>query len=327
MTLPLLPHTFQTSEPLSLHEANENLIASSRDVGDNLSKRYTRSSITFDLAGLTNASSQAARQFALGDFLNLDANDVLEIEKVELVIFTSTAVTWTVTSTAHTPTSIISLLTTASATTRSYAANYTPATYRGATSNVILEIAGSGASTISAGWLVVHVKSDRGFAQGVTSHAGYAPTLLTSASATAGSTLDTQLEAFEDAVERDTNNSRQVGYQGAYSLVAVDAAAPPAADYLRWRLPSMGRQWRTLTVAIVAPATATATFTLLDETGATVSARAAVGTGAGTFVYYRNSFSDTQPDDPTDSADDYILQASFSGTGTVEKCYALLTWR
>lgn len=325
MTLPMMPHALQDGTPVSLHEANENLIAGSRDVGDNLSKRYTRSVVTFSLDGVTQAGSFFERGFYLPPLSTFfSAGDVVTIEKLELVIYAATGCTWGLYSSAH-GSSVVLDVATAGATTRAYTQSVVPAIV--STSFGTFLLAGSAANTITSGQLIVHLKSDRGAANGVTSHAGYTPTLLTAASSTAGSTLDTELSALEAAVSRDTANSRQLIVQGAYVLRNIDAAAPPAATHLVWRLPAMGRTFTRLCHVMTAPNTATVTWTLRNAAGVTVASAACVGLGTGAAQATIASFTDTQPTDPTDANDDYTLTASFAGTDTVVVtcCYLLCT--
>ncbi len=295
-----------------MEKINDNLEAGARDVRRNLAKRYTYSSAVFDLSGVTDASAAVLREFAVR---RCGTNNDVEVCGVEMIIFTATAVTWTATcSNAAWP--AMTLLTTASATTESYVKQSFSVDVPSSSADVTFTLSASGTSTITNGYLVVHSRGDRG--QQGASHAGYAPTLIDSASSTAGSLIDTQLTALATAVANDTANAIDLRCE------CFTARSLAAGSSVAFRLPSGVRTLRQVTVYAVSPVGADARVTVTGTgvvglqvdvvaTGATLRA---VGTDTPT--------SSAIPDDPMDSTDDSIVTITTVGVGTADLIYALV---
>jgi hypothetical protein len=308
----MMPHRFVDLSNLDMEKVNDNLEAGARDVGRNLAKRYTYSSTIFDVTGITEASAAALCTFAIR---RPGTNNAAEIVGVELILYTATAVTWTLTCSDPTWPALL-LLTTASATTESYAARKASVAIPSSSADVTFALTASGASTITSGYLVVHMKCDRGD-QG-TSHAGYVPTLVDSSSSTAGSLLDTQLTALATAVGHDTTNDVDLRCE---CFVVRDLLTTQTRTF---RVQSGVRRVHQLTVYAVA---AVGTDLTVTVGGTGIVGLAATPTSAGATV--RAVATDTPTssaivDDPMDSSDDSTIAMANGGAGTVVLGVALL---
>lgn len=317
MSVPMMPHRFVDGSTLDVEKINDNLDAGARDVNRNLGKRYTYSTMMWDLSGLTDASAEVLRAFAIR---RPGASNTVEVVGVELVIYTATAVTWTVTC-AHNGTTdatwpALTLLTTASATTESLAESKNGVAIPSSSTDTTFTLSASAASTITNGYLVIHLRCDRGD-QGA-SHAGYTPTLLDSSSSTAGSVVDTELTALAAAVTNDTNNDKDLRCE-CFVLRAVASGA----SYV-FRCPSGAR--RILRVqGYIVDATGDVDVDLAGDI--TVISFNVIGGGATTRVAGgADAGADaTQDNDPMDATDDLTVTFTVN-TATVDLVYALVWW-
>lgn len=308
----MMPHRFVDLSNLDMEKVNDNLEAGARDVNRNLSKRYTYSSLIYNIDGITDGSTAVLRTFPIR---RPGTNNAVEICGVELVIFTATAVTWTLTCSDSTwgP---LSLLTTASATTESYAARNQSVPVPSSSADVTFTLAASAASTVTAGYIVVHLRTDRGD-QG-SSHAGYTPTLVDSASSTAGSLLDTELTALAAAVSRDTANAVDLRCEcfTIRGLVTTGSAV--------WRLPSGVRTVHQVTQYLVSPVATDATAAI---TGTGIVGLSVTTTATGSTARAVNTDTPTSSaivEDPMDPNDDVIVTVTNDGAGTVDMALVLL---
>jgi hypothetical protein len=196
MSYPYNPNRFVTGDQLDLERVNDNLEKMAADLNRSMDLRYTYSTSFFDLTGVTNASAQALRSFRLRRPFSTVRYEVVG---VELVIYSASGATWELSCTETAWPSIT--LATAGATTEARAVSPSRVQVP-ASSGLDFIVSSSDTSTITAGYLVVHFRTDRG-SQGDT-YTRYTPTLLNAASSTAGTTLDTELNAYEDSVEFNT---------------------------------------------------------------------------------------------------------------------------
>lgn len=306
MSVPMVPHRFVDASNLDMEKVNDDLEAIARDVNRNLSRRYTYSSLTFDISGLTDASATALRTCTVGD---PDAGGGITVVGVELVIYTATAVTWTVTCSDTTWPSL-TLATTASATTESLAESNSTVQIGAATTFII---SASGASTITNGYLVLHLRCDRGN-QGA-AHTAFAPTLVDSSTSTAGSVLDTQLTNAATSVAADTANNKDLRCE-CFVVRGLAAGASVV-----WRLPSGARRKAAhALIFAVADVTETVTFDIDGQSNSLV------GGGVAAIVSDNIDTSGTAADAPMTAASDTIVTISDAGAATALLAYCLVFW-
>lgn len=298
----IVPRRFEDLGNLDVEAVNDNLEAIAADVTRNLSRRYTYSTLVFDLDGISNTDPQAQRQFIVRSPV---ATHRAEVVGVELVVYSTVA--WTVTGAVGWPGFTV---TGVDATTEASGSSNVPVSV--GVSGVSFYVAGAAAGTITRGYLVVHLRCDRGN-QG-TSHAGYTPALLNSLSSTAGSVLDTELQAAEAAVQRDAVNDLDLRCE------VVRVRNLGAGSSRTWRLPSGGR--RKAACYLLAAADGACTVTLTIDGTPEVSF---AGTGVGTLYATGGALSGTLNDDPMDSADDTVVTLSAAGA-TAVILYALIWW-
>lgn len=310
----MVPHRFVDGSNLDMEKVNDNLEAGARDVNRNLSKRYTYSTLVWDIAGLTDASAAVLRTFAIR---RPGTNNAVEVCGIELVIYTSVAVTWTVTcsNSAWAP---LELATTASATTESYAARLASVAVPSSSSDVTFALSASGASTITSGYLVVHLRCDRGD-QG-SAHTGYTPTLIDSSTSTAGSVLDTQLTNLATSVTADTNNATDLRCE-CFVVRQVALSTP-----IVFRTPSGARRIHSATMYVVDAGAGSAQLDLAgDITAMTLQVAAAGATtlAVGSVVAGADA---TQSDAPMTPTDDLTITLSETAALTWDAITVLVWW-
>lgn len=307
MTVPYMPHKFTTGEQLDLERINDNLERGASDVGRSMALRYTYCVDVFDLDGLadTDAEAQRTRRFR-----RYTANAAYEIAFVELVIYAASGATWTLACSDDTWPSIT--LDTAGATTEARAVSNSRIVVPTGSSGVDLVLSADAASTITRGYLVVTYRSDRG-SQGDT-FTPYSPTLLNSQSSTAGSTLDTELQALETAVGYDAAADKDLRIETFRVRSLADGTSKT------WRLPSGARRKAGYVLVCVASGSATLTC---NVDGAPIDS--VVGTGTSSIASDVGTLSGTLNDDPTDFNDDTTVELAASGA-TVTIGYVSIFW-
>lgn len=312
MTLPLIPHKFTTARNLDMEDVNDDLDASARAIQASLDKRYTYSTLIFPVDGITDASVQVLREVAIR---RPGASNAVEVCSVEVVIYAAGAVVWTLACSDTTWPSIT--VTAAGATTEATASSGVPVSVPSSSADLTFTLSGAAASTITRGYIVVHLRCDRGN-QG-TSHAGYTPTLLDSTSSTAGATLDTELTARAAAAARDLANNVDLRCE----LFAVRASA--SGTTTTFRTPSGARRLLGSTVYVVGAAGSIATATV---TGTNLSGSTAVATSTGASARdaTTDAASGTMPDDPMDTADNATIAVAITGGVTADLAYVLVWW-
>ncbi len=313
--IPLVPRRFEdTGGNLDMEAINDNLEAIAASLDRNLGKRYTYSEHRWDFDGITDASAEVLRQHAIR---RVGASNGAEVCGVELVIFTATAVTWTVTC-SDTSWPALTLLTTAGATTESVAITDMPVSVTSESSDLTFTLSASGASTVTRGYLVIHKRCDRGN-QG-TSHASYAPALVNSATSTAAAIINTELDALTTAVARDTANDVDLRCE------CFNVRSLASGSSVVWRLPSGAREIIGSTIYIVGAAGSIATGTVTG-TGLTGSSAAATATGATNRVATTDAASGAMNDDPTDATDDATVTIAITGGVTADLATLLVWWQ
>jgi hypothetical protein len=306
MSYPYNPYRIATGEQLDLERVNDNLEKLAGDLNRSMDLRYTYSSSIFQLTGLTDASAEALRSFRLRRPFSTVRYEVVG---VELVIYSASGATWTL-SCSETAWPSIEVAT-AGATTEARAVS--PSRMQVAASNGIdFIVSSTDTSTITHGYIVVHFRADRG-SQGDT-YTRYTPTLLNAASSTAGTTLDTELNAYETAVGYNT---------AADSDLRIETfIARGISSAVTFRTPGGDRDLVGIHLVNVA---AIGVDVALNIDGSLTATAA----GAGATVI-ASTIADltgliTTGTDPMDSADDTLFQLSPSG-GTSALTYVTLFW-
>jgi hypothetical protein len=309
----VMPYTFRTGGIVDAEAINGNLRAGSGDVGRNLAKRYTYSQTVVPISGVANTDTAEKRTI-------FHRNPVMTLVAVEAVIYSASGATWTIDISNGSTTDSFSVAT-AGATTKASGglsrmfsvaqgstftnALWSPTTVSG--NSIVLSC--STASTITHGYLVLHYRGDR--ADGA-DHSGYTPSLVQATTSSAGSILDTQLNAFAAAVARDTNNANDY---------RVECFVARNFTSVRWDIASgAGRQGALSNLAVVGVAGRTCDFTVTPG-GSTVL----VATGTTGIVFGTITPTD-RSDDPTTAASDTVVRF-ISGGGSIDLAYAFIAWR
>lgn len=301
----ITPYTLRSGAIVDGEGVNDNLRTSARNVGRNLSRRYTHApAVIIPLDTVTDALTSALRSIV---FDRPTANNPVEIEGVELVIYATAGVTWTLSVSGATWSSIT--LDTAGTTTEAKAvSDQAIAVPNG---GVTFTVSASGASTIARGWIALYLRNDRGVQGVAPNHAGYTPTFVDATTSSAGSVLDTQLTALAAAVTNDATNSADL-------RCACFLARNLTVDQ-SWNLPSgagfTGLTWRGYIVA-----TAADQF----DVGGSLSGATLTGTGTSNIVSATDTVTSTA-DAPTTAASDFSID--FTGiVGPVELAYVFVWW-
>lgn len=307
MSVPWMPHRFTTGEQLDLERINDNLEKGAADIGRSLALRYTYATEFFDLDGIADTDAQAQRTKRIRRYA---ATAALEVAFVELVIYSASGVTWTLSCSDTTWPSITCA--TAGATTEARATSNSRVIVPSGATGLDFVLSGSAASTITRGYLAVTYRCDRG-SQGDT-FAGYSPTLLNAQSSTAGSTLDTQLTAFETAVTNDAAADKDLRVE------TFRVRSLTSGSSVTWRLPSGARRKAGYCLVCVADVAATLSLTIDG-----VATDSQVGSGTSTIASKVGTLSGSTNDDPMDPNDDTTVQLAASGA-TVTIGYVSIFW-
>lgn len=311
MTIAMVPHRFTTDQNADMERLNDNLEAGARDVGRNLDRRYTYSSLSFPVDGVADTDATALRS------LNLrrpGTNNAVEVFAVEMYLYASGTAVWTLSCPDDTTWPTIAV-TAAGATVEATAISNHPISIPSSSSDIAFRLTGSSASTITAGRIILHLRCDRGN-QG-SAHTYYAPTLLDSSSSTSGALLDTELTALAAAVTADTNNNKDL----RATLFAGRNLATGTSISLR--VPSGAVRIMGVSAYLVGAVGATATFAEAVSNNQ-VANLAGIGAASRAFGSSSTVFSFT--DDPMTPASDAFISITASGTQTSLLAYMILWW-
>lgn len=310
MSAAIVPRRFVDLTNLDPEDVNANLYGLALDIKKNLDRRYTYSSIKLDLAGITDASDVTLRTLPVRRPSSSSHN--VHVIGAELVLYGNAAVTATV-SCSDTSFPSFTLATSATTTVETFASSFSEVDVPSG-SDLTFTVALSAAYTCTAGFLIVHLRCDRGN-QGA-SHAGYTPTPITSQSATAGATLDTQLTNAATAVGHDTTNQTDLR-ASSFTARSLGAGASRA-----FRVPSGVVQALRVDAYVVGTAALTITFSNPDTTNVSV-----ITTGATTRVYGGADDSTTLANAPTTAASDYVCTITNTGGSTLALAFVLVWWQ
>ena len=310
---PIVPFVPVTSRNLDLDEVNGNLAAIAGNVNRNLRKRYTRPPpLIYPWDGITDASDASLRRFYIR---RPAAGRAVEITGVELVLYGNAAVTATL-SCSDTTWPDLTLATSATPTTEPSATSKNHVSVPSESADVTFTLSFSGAYTVTRGYLVVHLRCDRGN-QGA-AHTEWTPATFDSTSASAGTLgtlLNTEFSAAETAAGYDTANQDDLRCE---CIVFRSEAAAASAIV---RLPGGAERTKVAATTYNLQA-AGGTFTV-DVDG---DSDAVAGAGATTLAVSTNALTGTATDAPMTTASDTLVTLTVAAQ-TVQLGYVLLWWR
>lgn len=306
----LIPNIFRTGGIVDGEDVNDNLRSLARDIKRSNDRRYTYSTVSIPLAGLTQTATQALRTIRF--FRPVIASLVFPVEIVgmELSVFSATGATWSVSVTDDNGVTETLSTTTAGVTEEAYDATNRPL-QMSTSQSVDFVFSADASNTITAGFLVLHLRCDR-HAQNGTTRVDYEPDLVDASTSSAGSVLDTQLAAAQTAVTADAANG--------IDLRCECVLARNFSTDQRWALPSgINRVGISMIGVLVAAAAEVVEFE--DGTNNTP----VTATGTSDIVEDFSSLV-TKSNDPTDTADDVPVSFTMQSSGPIALAYAFLWW-
>lgn len=287
--IPQVPHIFRDGDNVDPTAVNRNFQALAESVNDNRARRYTRSAMRFELDGVTDASAQVLREFAI----RLPAAGyTASVERVELTIYATSGVAWSVACSDATFPGLS--VTGAGSTTEAHGMVDAPIPIASESSDLTFTLSAPAASTITAGELVLHIRADRG-AQG-DPYGPPAPPTFDASTSTDQATIQ---GAFDDLLgvvtdERAATKDLRVECFTVRSSSSSYSLRIPSGQrhILHARVYLVGSALVSLDVSFATPA-----LTVPTVAGGGVTVRT---TGAA-------SASGSTADDPMDTTDDTVL--------------------
>lgn len=305
--IPYVPNRFDNLANLDVERINENVDSLNRQVRDSMSRRYHYSEAVFVFDGITNASTAAERTFPIRA---PGASNTAEVFFLEVVITSVSTMDWDITcSDTNWPTLTVATAFSGGGTTE----------YRGqrnisvpipAGSDLTFTIAPQAAATATRGYMIAHIRSDRG-RQG-SSFLPPATSQLNSLSSTAGATVEAQIDAIEDALTRDANALLDLRCftvtvrSLAGTAVSVQLPASNALSLYRIDAYNVAPAGANLDVSATAADLSTISFTV---NGVNTSTLAVGGSGPGV---------------DEETAQTMTLQLSRSGAGTIAMAHVVV---
>jgi hypothetical protein len=235
----------------------------------------------------------------------------VDVVGVELSVYADIGATWTATVTDENSRTVVLSVATAGALVEAYDASNVPLQISSA-ADLRFVLAASAANTVVRGYLTLHCRMDR-HQQDATTLTTYTPGLVSASTSTAGSVLDNELTAAQAAVTSDEGNDDDMR---CVCVMANDLAATQL-----WLFPS-GAGTSVMSHHVYGVGTGDDVDSTLttSEGGATLTATM---TGTANVVSASSSPTATQPDDPTDTADDVTLSLTPTGA-TVSRAFGFL---
>lgn len=305
----LIPFTFRTGAIVDDEAVNGNLRALARDIQRVADRRYTYSTLTFDIDGMANTDTAAARTIKIIHPDSLVA--YFEIVGVELSVYATAGVTWTMTDIGGLTTSLETLtVDTAGTSTEAYDSSNRPLV-AGDDQYASVRLSASGASTITRGTLTVHIRTDR-HKQNDNTVGTFSPTMVTATTSTAAATLN--------ALITDADTARDINAGNTTDLRGFAVAITGLASARTLRIPGM-RTKSALQITGTVVAGVGESVAISDGTN-TLTLN---GTGTSNLVEGTATLAAFPGDDPTDTGDDLVLTLTPSG-GTIERVVAFLWW-
>lgn len=300
MTKAWVPNRFRVGDIVDGERINENLRALERDTRRVNDLAYNYCTTVVPLTGMTQADTQAMRSIAF----RAPSGAVVDVVGIELSIYAAVGATWTLTATDANGRVETLALDAVSASVEALAASS-----RSLRAPVTFVLAGSAASTIVRGSIVLTLRAPR-HVQGGASRVDYVPTFIDATTSSAGSVLDAQLVAAEAAVTANSLHTNDLRCECV--LTRASAAAES------WALPSgAGRTGLRAMLQVVA--TGAVTMTFFDGT----NTLAVAGTGTGNTVLADMALS-SKADDPIDPTDDLVY--TLTPSAAVALAYSFLWW-
>lgn len=304
-----IPRTFRTGAIVDSEDVNANLQAISRSITRNVGQRYTYSALSVDITGVVDTDTAAERTIPFCRPTNGATLYPIDIVGVEVQIYATAGVTWTLTTTDENGTVFTIATVTAGATTEGYSASNVPLQIDSAT-RLDFVLTGSAASTITRGTVTFHVRADR-HDQVTATPPAYSPTLIDASTSTAATAINAETTAANAARVLDAANA--VDVRGC-CVVATDLAAAQI-----WRLPS-GAGAAGLRMVCAAVGAAARSVTANSGTGNVV-----VATTGTTDIVVGTSTLDNKSDDPTNTASDLVVTLTPIG-GAISRVFLFLWW-
>lgn len=303
-------HIFRDGETLDHGRWNESLINSADAVNDNLDRRYTRSTVHFDLNGIDSSTAEAERRVAV--WTPASSSPALEIEQVTLTAWGTNLKDLTVSSDI---TGVQDQTVTMAGTDPEDVVNLTLANellLTGSIKYITVEVESGG--TLTRGYLAITFRGDRG-AQGASpDHSKYEPTLLHAETTDTAATFDAAHTAIAAAATNDSTN-----VQDLRLMLYVMRNSTTSRS---WKLPTRGQTIEGITGTVYSSASAGATFTVEDSGGGEFSVVIAASTGTRSGVDFTSS--ETLADDLLTGSGYWDVDITVD-SGTVELAY-LYVW-
>lgn len=314
MTIPTVPRAFYDTGNLDLEAVNDNLRALQRIIARGQAQRYSTTSFRVELDGMVDTdSANGARAITLPALQISGVLAAIQVIGVEAVIYATTGVTWTLTSTTSTAWGGLSV-TTAGETTEAYAQSSEPLPV--VTSGNAFLWAASASSTVLRGYVVFHLLVDRGQQDGA-SFVGYSPSLLSAASSTAGSVLDTELTNVATAVATDTNaqNDYRLMCFSVRNLASAGSASIVIPAGIRTGGGTGVSTKNALELYVVGPSGKAVTAQISSAALGTVSTSVNGAGNSATAVAVGSALTPADGGDPSVSANDITLTISRTADG------------
>lgn len=315
MSVPYVPRAMYDGGNHDVEAINQNLRAIQRNIKRAMDLRYSTTPAVFPLTGLSSAAAASQRTLRI----TLPTSRQWQVVGAELVVCATAGATWSVSAggTLWTGLSVA----TAGATTEAY--DISEETIDPSAGVFTFTFSADVASTITSGYFVIHVCCDRGL-QGSADFTGYSPTLLSSASSTDGSVLDTEMAAISAAVAQHQAATTDLRMQ----IFAVRDLASGGSTSMS--LPSGSRTGTGATAlqgAVVGPLGSTVSFSVSSTSFATVS-KAVNGLGAAVLAQGSAAFSEVDANAPATAASDLTLTISRGADGgaVAPLSYMIVWW-
>lgn len=304
------PNRFLAGAVVDAEVVNDNLRALASRSKRNQGARYTYSCLTFPLDGIVNTDGVAVRSFVV-DVPSTIAGFKFTVDAVELVVCAASGATWVLSSSVSTwpGCSVV----TVAATTEASAICSQPIDVDGSPSSVTFTVSSSASSTIARGYLVVHLRTNR-YVQPNAVATEYVPTLLSATSSTAGTVLDTELNALATAVANDA--------AATYDLRAEVVCLRNIAAGVTYTFSLPNGAGRTALQTTICASGAAAANVNVTVTGATVAAMTCTGTG-NTVTATKVQSNGVEA--PFNLGSDTTVAMAFT-VGTVSVVYAIIWW-
>jgi hypothetical protein len=305
-----IPRTFRTGAIVDSEDVNANLQAISRSITRNVGQRYTYCPISVDITGIVDTDTAAERTIPFCRPTNGAPVYPIDIVGVEVQIYATAGVTWTLTTTDENGTVLTLATVTAGTTTEGYSASNVPLQIDSAT-RLDFVLSASAGSTITRGTVTFHVRADR-HVQDTATLPAYSPTLIDASTSTAATAINAELVLA--AAARTTNASTNITDVRGCCLVATDLAAAQI-----WRLPS-GAGSSGLSMVCAAVGTAGRSVTTSDGS----NTRTVNTTGTSDIVVDTGDVVD-KSDVPTSTAVDLVITLTPTG-GAISRVFVFLWW-